>query len=208
MTAGLPDLVWYVAYGSNLSLARFRCYLHGGRPEGGVRDYPGCRDRSEPSAMGAVHIPGGVFFAGTSTVWGGGMAMYDPSLPGRAAGRAYLLRTGQLADVLAQETRRAPGDELDLLALARSGRHRHGPGRYGTLVQVGTRGGFPMVTFTTDVHDAPPLNAPAPTYLRTMATGLHEAHGWSPEQVDAYLAPAVSAARSAAGGAPAVLSTR
>ncbi|CCH80358.1 hypothetical protein BN12_90013 [Nostocoides japonicum T1-X7] len=42
------DLVWYAAYGSNLSLERFHCYVAGGRPPGGRHTYPGCRDASPP----------------------------------------------------------------------------------------------------------------------------------------------------------------
>ncbi len=43
--------VWYVAYGSNLSLERFTAYLQGGRPAGGARKYPGCRDPQDRIAM-------------------------------------------------------------------------------------------------------------------------------------------------------------
>jgi hypothetical protein len=31
------DLVWYVAYGSNMRAARFGCYISGGRPRGARR---------------------------------------------------------------------------------------------------------------------------------------------------------------------------
>jgi hypothetical protein len=199
MTLCDPDLVWYVAYGSNLSSARFRCYLRGGRPDGGARHYPGCRDRSDPLADEPVELRGGLYFAGTSTVWGGGMAMYDPSQAGVVAGRVYLVTVGQFADVLAQETRRSPGTDLDLVPLRRTGRHRHGSGRYGTLLTVGVRDDVPMVTFTTDVGDAPPLNRPSPPYLRTMATGLRESHGWSDARIDGYLAAAPGAVPTQAG---------
>ena len=40
--------IWYVAYGSNLSRQRFHHYLRGGRPHGNDREYPGCRDTSDP----------------------------------------------------------------------------------------------------------------------------------------------------------------
>ena len=57
--------VWYVAYGSNLGTARFRCYLAGGRPEGGSRTYDGCRDPSEPADAFSLELPGTLVFAGS-----------------------------------------------------------------------------------------------------------------------------------------------
>lgn len=103
-----PVMLWYVAYGSNLHRDRFLCYLAGGRPAGAARTYTGCRDPRPPAADRPVLLPGGIYFAQTSPVWGGGVAFYDPSLPGLAPARAYLLTTGQFSDVLAQEMRRAP----------------------------------------------------------------------------------------------------
>ena len=70
------ERVWYVAYGSNLSLTRFRCYLAGGRPAGGMRDYVGCRDKRDPERIVSVDVPGGLVFAGESKTWSGGMAFY------------------------------------------------------------------------------------------------------------------------------------
>ena len=72
------DLVWYVAYGSNMNAARFACYISGGRPRGGSRTYLGCRDQSPPRRDVGIHLGGGITFAGSSTVWGGGIAFYDP----------------------------------------------------------------------------------------------------------------------------------
>ena len=42
--------VWYVAYASNLALDRFRSYLCGGRPSGGLRDYAGLSRCARPGA--------------------------------------------------------------------------------------------------------------------------------------------------------------
>ena len=84
-------MLWYVAYGSNLHAARLDWYLRGGRPPGGLRTYPGCRDCRPPRRTVPALIPGGVYFAGESRAWTGGMAFYDPQLPGRAAARGYLV---------------------------------------------------------------------------------------------------------------------
>ena len=194
------DRVWYVAYGSNLALARFRCYLSGGRPHGGARVYPGCRDRSDPARTAGVLIPGGLVFAGASKVWGGGSAFYDASAPGQVAARAYQLTPGQVGDVVAQEMRRDPGGEFarDVAALLPDvdAIHTMGPGRYETVVRLGERDGVPMFTVTHDsAADLEPV-APTAPYLRWIATGLIEAHGWALTRVIDYLhaAPGVGLA--------------
>ncbi len=178
--------LWYVAYGSNLSRDRFRCYLRGGRPAGAVRDYPGCRDPADPRRDAGVFMPGSIYFAGNSSVWGGGMAFYDPQAAGQVAARAYLLTAEQFVDVLAQEMRQTPGTDLDLSLVHHAGRHSYGSGHYETLILVGTRDGLPMVTFTSDGRRRP-VTAPSEAYLTTMAIGIREAHGWSPTRVAEYL---------------------
>lgn len=180
--------VWYVAYGSNLFRDRLACYLSGGRPAGGARHYTGCRDRRPARAERSVTVPGGIYFALTSLTWGGGMAFYDPELPGRAAARAYLLSRQQFCDVMAQEMRREVGDDPDLSEVMRKGRQRLGPGRYETVLKVGERGGHPMLTFTSPGTVAgAELNAPTVPYLTTLGNGLREAHGWTPVRAASYL---------------------
>ncbi|TCO32520.1 hypothetical protein EV652_104126 [Kribbella steppae] len=192
--------VWYVAYGSNLALGRFRCYLAGGRPAGGARVYPGCRDRSDPERIVGVEVAGGLLFAGESRVWGGGSAFYDGTASGRVAGRAYLLTPEQLGDVAAQEMRREPGCEFaqDLAGLLPhvEALHTMGPGRYETVARLGEQDGVPMFTVTHGtVNDLEPA-APTAPYLRWIAAGLAESHGWTAGRVAEYLisAPGVSGA--------------
>jgi hypothetical protein len=179
--------IWYVAYGSNLSRERFCCYLRGGRPEGNDRDYPGCRDASDPMDRFGLLIAGGVYFAGRSSGWRAGMAFFDPEAPREAAARAYLITAEQFVDVLAQETKRTPGMPLDLVPAFRGERYSQGVGGYPILVRVGDRDGVPLMTFTRDWRTAATLVAPSEIYLAAMATGLREAHGWSPTQIDCYL---------------------
>lgn len=195
----VEDRVWYTAYGSNLSVDRFRCYLSGGRPAGGSRTYPGCRDTTEPARTVPLAIPGALYFTGPSRTWGdGGTAVYDPDGGARVAVTAYLVRVGQLIDVLAQEMRRHPGADLDLGPLRKHGRHRSGPGRYETLLQVGTRDEIPMITLTSERHDPPVVTPPTDPYLRTMATGLRATHGWSTNRIVSYLAAIPGSDRSRA----------
>jgi hypothetical protein len=194
MRRGGMHRVWYVAYGSNLGLDRFRCYLSGGRPDGGLRAYDGCRDPSEPEQVAALDVPGGLVFAGESTVWGGGMAFYDADASGRAACRAYLVTVEQFADVVAQEMRRPPGGEFahDLAGLLADVQEVHtmGSGRYETVTRLGERDGAAMFTVThDDVSSLEPV-APTAAYLRWIAAGLRDAHGWDADRVAGYLAPA------------------
>jgi hypothetical protein len=192
------ERVWYVAYGSNLALGRFRCYLAGGRPVGGARVYPGCRDSRDPERIVGVEVPGRLVFAGESKVWGGGSAFYDPAAPGRVAGRAYLLTPDQLGDVAAQEMRREPGGEFarDLAGLLPDVDtvHAMGPGRYETVARLGEHDGQPMFTVTHGtIADLTPV-APTAPYLRWITAGLIEAHAWTVRRVAEYLysAPGVS----------------
>ncbi|WP_205752310.1 hypothetical protein [Cryptosporangium phraense] len=185
----MAELVWYVAYGSNLHADRLRYYLAGGQPPGAARVYPGCRDARPPRRTAPVFLPGGIYFALESLTWTGGMAFYDPALPGRAAARGYLVTAGQFADIAAQEMARVPDVDLDLGTALADGRAQLGPGRYETLVSPGRLDGHPMVTFTAPwaCADVEP-NPPAPRYLGMIAGGLAEAHGWDPETVTDYLA--------------------
>jgi hypothetical protein len=192
--------VWYVAYGSNLSRERFCYYLRGGRPDGSARDFPGCRDTTDPSDSFGLLISGGVYFAGRSSGWRAGMAFYDPHADGQVAARAYLITTEQFVDVIAQETRQSPGRiTLDLAPAFRGDRYSKGVGGYSVLVRVGEHRRVPLVTFTRDPDTAPGLAAPSAAYLAAMATGLREAHGWSQMRIDRYLSGLPGTARNGSG---------
>lgn len=182
------DRIWYVAYGSNLSLTRFRCYLRGGRPPGGSRTYPGCRNPSDPVAVAPATVPGGIRFAGRSSVWGGGMAFLERDADGVAAARAYLITMGQLSDIQAQEMRRDPVADLDLSGWTAGVDHVAGPGRYETLLALGARDDVPMITLGSLAPQDLPLTAPSAGYLRMISAGLTESHGWDPDQIGSYLA--------------------
>jgi hypothetical protein len=179
--------LWYVAYGTNLSRARFLVYLQGGRPIEGARHHPGSRNPLAPERDAALMIPGGLRFVGKSSIWGGGMAIYDAEARDEVAARAYLITAEQFVDILAQEMRLEPGLDVDLAPVRETGWHSFGPGRYQTLGQLGVRDGLPMLTFTSADVANHPVHAPSEGYLRTMATGLRESHGWTSARIGAYL---------------------
>ena len=199
MSAGLMSQVWYVSYGSNMSLRRFACYLEGGTPPGGSRRNPGARDRRLPARTAPVDLPGTVYFAGESPQWGGGVAFYDHARPGRTAARGYLVTAEQFADIAAQEMYRTPraDDPLAALVLAPlpDGRHELGPGRYETLLDVGRYDGLPLLTFTSPHGiEVVPHTVPSPTYLSMVRDGLRESRGWDDAQVATYLGALVPTA--------------
>ncbi|MFJ2864308.1 histone deacetylase [Kitasatospora sp. NPDC087314] len=188
-------LVWYAAYGSNLDSARFACYLRGGRPIGGAHTHPGCRDRRPPLRDVPSLLSGTLYFAQESAVWGGGRGFYDPQTNGRIPCRAYLVTEGQFSDIAAQEMHRSPGTDLDLTRALAHGLDRIGPGRYEMLVCAGELDGYPLLTFTAPgaLADAE-LNPPSAAYLRVLAAGLAESHGWGPWRTAGYLASRPGAA--------------
>jgi hypothetical protein len=183
------NLVWYVAYGSNMHADRLACYLAGGTPPGALAACPGARDRRPPRRDTGVWLPGGVYFTTRSPVWDGGRAFYDPDGPGPAAARAWLITVSQLSDIVAQEMYRDPGADLDLTAVLTTGRDQLGPGRYETLLLVGDREGYPLLTFTAPWRGADVAAvAPSLPYLRILAGGLAAAHHWDAERCATYLA--------------------
>ncbi|MEY9965649.1 hypothetical protein ABIA33_003695 [Streptacidiphilus sp. MAP12-16] len=203
--------VWYAAYGSNMHVDRLAYYLAGGRPPGGARTYPGCRDPRRPERMVPVMLPGQLYFALESATWTGGMGFYDPFDPGEMPARAYLLTVSQFSDIAAQEMYRDPGEDLDLSGVLATGRATLGEGRYETLVRPrlldghvdghvdghadGRLDGRPVLTFTAPWRRAEAwLNRPSAAYLRNLATGLRESHRWSTERIAQYLAARPGAA--------------
>lgn len=198
--------LWYAAYGSNMHLDRLTCYLTGGRPPGGLRTHPGCRDPRRPARTTPVMLPGLLYFATESQVWTGGRAFYDPGpgptrgpapadgAPGRPGryelpARAYLLTLSQFSDIAAQEMYREPGRDLDPTEALTRGRSRIGPGRYETLVCAGLLDGFPVLTLTAPWSSRDiTVNPPSAACLRHIAAGIVASHGWSTLRAAAYLA--------------------
>ena len=85
-------LIWYAGYGSNLSRARFNCYIGGGTPEGSTRTYPGCRDKTPPRPDRELKLPHQLYFAGHSNTWNAAVAFIRPTPPNATTyARMYLI---------------------------------------------------------------------------------------------------------------------
>lgn len=179
-------LVWYVAYGSNLRWSRFRCYLAGGRPDGSSHTNVGARNPADPLSVEPVNILGRVLFSDHSTVWGGGIAFFDPAATDLVAGRAYLITLEQFNDVVVQENGFSAGIDLALRPVLSGVELTLPDAWYGTVLRVGTMAARPMVTITSRAPNLTPTT-PSPAYLWTIATGLRESHAWAPPHIAAYL---------------------
>ncbi|MFI7388309.1 histone deacetylase [Streptomyces sp. NPDC049813] len=175
-----------------MHLDRLAVYIRGGWPAGAARGRPrgrGCRDTAMPVRSVPVELPGRVYFATRSPVWGGGRAFYDPGAAGRVLARAHLVTAEQFADIAAQEMYREPGRDLDLSGVLAAGRAVLGPGRYETLVCAGWLDGVPVLTFTAPWSlGEVPYVAPAPAYRELLAAGLRATRAWPDADIAAYLA--------------------
>lgn len=184
MSGAADSLLWYAAFGSNLSITRLHCYLRGGRPRGAARVYEGCRDPSPPREHRVIEVEGRVRFAGESRAWGGGTAFFAPGHGERVHARAYLLRQEQFGDLVAQETRHPVGAPL---VLADQGSTRHGLSQvYDVVLDLGELDGVRLLTLSS-LRDHP-AKPPSEAYLRTMLDGLSDGFDLDVEERISYLA--------------------
>jgi hypothetical protein len=192
-TTGLPELVWYASYGSNLNRARFMAYIEGGTVAGNDVVYDGCTDTTAPLDDIALELPQSLYFAGWShRTWGGtaaGFITLGARQPPTLA-RAYLIAPTQFQEIVRQENAHVAsveGIELDLDLAREHGHTRILPqGSYSELIYCGERGGYPMLTFTAS-ENRTDFNRPSPPYLRMIHSGLQESHGLSTDDAVEYL---------------------
>jgi len=169
-------VIWYAAYGSNLSSKRFAIYLHGGTPDGSTHHYPGCRDASDPVDVRPFEIADlELAFGGMSQTWGGGVAFVRPADGARTKARLYLVTDEQFADVVAQENWLDPG------SVGIDG----GDYMYGEVPILGFLEGHEIRTITQAPDTE--LRPPSDRYLNHIAQGLREAHGMPDEAIETYL---------------------
>lgn len=198
----MSDLVWYAAYGSNLSAERFITYLTGGSPPHVpvVGRHGGARDSSAPLANRSWEVPHRLFFAASSSKWGGGaLAFLDPVADDTNVSltRLWLITTEQFEDVFRQENRLAVPAPNDTAAVPLFTVRDLGPGGhcdatsswYGRVINLGAGpDGHPVVTFTGRQADRHRLGPAHPSYLRTMGIGLMDRFRLEPAAAAEYLA--------------------
>lgn len=193
MRESTSKLVWYVCYGSNLQYKRFMCYIQGGLPPGRTERNGDCRCHNAPLDSRTISLRFDLFFAGRSKPWGNGGWAFIRENPEREAtlGRMYLITDEQFNDLVMQEnSRRIDGSrlvpEFEQLVTRRES-ILPGNLRYGRLVNIGSEGTYPILTFTAAQTDLE-LNAPSEEYAKTIASGIKETYpAMSNEEIVAYL---------------------
>ena len=193
-----PKRVWYASYGSNLKRKRFMCYIKGGTPEGSAKKYDGCfRDKSEPIESRPISINWELYFAGRSRPWGNcGVAFIrENSEQGSTLGRMYLITEEQFNDVVMQENAKRPDGSRFVPTfeqlVSRRESFLHGNPCYGKLLNIGSEGGYPILTFTTARSDLQYATMPGEQYVKVIASGIKEIyHQMADDDIAEYLSRA------------------
>lgn len=102
---GQEEMVWYVAYGSNLLEERLKYYIEGGLCVYNNRYYTGCKDKTLFSETRPAIIPYDMYYSNFNKgSWqNSAVSFLDLSHPGKAYGRAYKIKRSQLNDIHLQE---------------------------------------------------------------------------------------------------------
>jgi len=181
------ELVWYVAYGSNLLHRRLMVYLAGGTLDGNSHSYRGCRDRTPPRGLQPTSIPHPLVFCGTSARWGnGGTAAVDVAARGHSIAVAWLVRRIQFEDLVAQENGlESPGVHVELPEPGATAFTAAPTGRYRVVVGLAPIDGIPAVAITVTPGER--RNAPTAAYRALVHAGLVATAGLSSAAAQRYL---------------------
>ncbi len=185
MTFPLPiadygkDMIWYAAYGSNLSEDRFLCYIKGGKPEGASIEQRGMTDKSLPLINTHYTISHELYFADHSASWNGGVAFVSPEPSEKQSlCRIYLIKRQQFKELLSQENRildrtvEVDFDQLDVKKRFTASADTW----YGLVLKVGEFAGYPVYTFTREDDCRSKRTSPSEPYLNTIIRGFVECH--------------------------------
>ena len=181
--------LWYVAYGSNLSVERFRRLPAGWSTTRWSSRLSGVSRPTRTGSRCAVDDPGRHGASPGSRRSGvAAWRCMTLALSGEVAARGYLITAEQFTDVFSQEIRLEPGMDFNLTPVHETGGHSLGPGQYETITHLGSHDDHPMLTFTSADVRAHPVTPPTENYLRTIALGLHEVHtaGSAPRLVSTW----------------------
>lgn len=183
------DLVWYVAYGSNLSHDRFYCYITGGTPEGSDKVFEGCRDTTLPQAVKREILDRELYFAENSQSWQGMGVSFIRNVTSPTAKTyvvKYLITRGQLEDLAKQETSTLRTIVLDFERTIEEGFTIFRKAWYGKVLFLGLDDAVPVFTLTSGT-DRQNITRPSDEYIRTIARGLEHQHALSTAEIALYL---------------------
>lgn len=163
---GHENMVWYVAYGSNLLEERLKNYIMGGKCKFNSKTYRACSDTRMPRRSVPVIIPYSMYYSGKSNSWEGKPVCFlDISKPGMAYGRAYLVNESQLDWIHWQEGKSSEW--------------------YKKRVRLEDIEGIPAYAFTNPKgKEHQPFNMVSKAYQKVLLSGLKESY---PDMDDAAI---------------------
>ena len=160
------EYVWYLCYGSNISIKRFMIYINGDQ-DGNYAKKDGCRDKSKPIDSKPFIVRRRIYFATHCGRWNGGVAFLNYRSLGKVYGKIYKIKKSQFMDVYKQE---------------------HGLKDYNTVLYVGKYQKVPIYTFTS-IYKLNNLEKPSREYLDVIKKGIEETYPkLSDKQIEKYLA--------------------
>jgi hypothetical protein len=159
------------------------CYIKGGTLAGSSKQYLGCRDKSDPIDLRPIELEFELYFSGRSKTWGNGGVAFIRELENRerrsTLGRMYLIMDEQFNDVLMQENSRIPEGSRFVPTFEQLVSQRElflsDNSWYGSLLNIGSQGGHPILTFTTgrtDLRSNP--HTPSEQYVKMIVSGIKE----------------------------------
>lgn len=198
--------VWYAGYGSNLCYELFLPYIRGGpRRPNSTKTYVGCEDKSPPIYDLPFMIPHRLFFAGEHGWNDQASAFVRSTRDGESYGRLFLITFPQFDQIIQQEQgSKDPSHQRIcpclsyITANVSCYANRADPSlpddprkihRYGRILNLGTKHGRPVLTFTAIGPDHKvDLAAPHHEYIQAIACGIRQAFpAVSPVQIREYL---------------------
>jgi len=174
---------------------RFLCYLQGGRPEGSIKCYKGCSDKSGPKDDNQIKLRYELYFAKHSSSWENKGVAFIKSKRNESTetlGRMYLIKKGQFVEVVRQESGRGPDDpsiNIDFETTISKGSSLVPSIKwYGRIIHLGSEGSYQVFTCTAKWADEEiELNTPGEEYLNVIIKGIKETYDLSNERIIEYL---------------------
>jgi len=180
------DLIWYAAYGSNLNVERFMCYIKGGKPRFSKKPMQGCRDETPPRKSRKYKDNYELYFAKYSGLWDGGVCFIN-NLDSTTYFTLYLVSEDQFRDITFQEC----GFEKDKskleFKLKKNDFVFNNEKWYGKILYIGELDGYPIYSITSPKDYTEELNQPSSYYLYHIIKGLNKNHNLSEDEIKRYL---------------------
>lgn len=182
--------VWYLGFGSNISVERFNCYILGGTPIGSEKCLLGCRDKALPKETKPTVINHELYFSQSAITWNkGGVAFIKKESNNsiKTFSMMYLITKQQLEDVAKQESGSHSFLTIDFDELRKNGYNIfRAKTKYGKLLYLDNDvNGIPIFTITSE-EDFNEVSKPDVSYLNIIADGLRKNHEMTDKEIVEY----------------------